>query len=424
MQESFLHFIWQFQYFNKTELTTSDQQVVNIIKPGQHNTDAGPDFKEGKIIIGGLEWNGQVEIHVKASEWVQHSHQSDPAYDNVILHVVWQNDKPATRTDGSIIPTIELKNRIDEELILNYNRLVNSPQQIPCENQIQQVKSITLMTMLDRVLMERLEQKAFEVVRLHQANQNNWEETAYQLLCKNLGFKVNADSFLMLGQSLTYKVIKKHSDNVRQIEALLFGHSDLFNQEVHDAYQTSLIKEYEFLSHKYSLTKVLSSVHWKFLRLRPANFPTIRMAQLAQILKHNPNFFQKFLEVQSLKELKAIVQYPVSDYWQKHYQWGKTSAKPMVQIGISSVENIAINTVAPLMVAYGKLMNNHDYVDRAVKLLEDLKPEKNKITDLWKEMGVDAKSAFDSQSQIHLYNHYCLKKRCLSCNVGLSLVRN
>ncbi|MBL3656690.1 DUF2851 family protein [Fulvivirga sediminis] len=423
MEEAFLHFIWKFQYFDKTELATRDHQMVNVLFPGVHNTDAGPDFKEAKIIVAGLQWNGQVELHVKASEWRQHGHHTDQAYDNVILHVVWDNDKPVQRTDGSLIPTIELKNRVDEKLILNYKHLINNPYKIPCQEQLHQVSDITWVTMLDKALAERMQQKAALVIEALEANNNDWEETAYRLLCRNMGFKINSEAFYELAKSLPYKIIRKHADSPLQVEALLFGQACLFDDDLDEPYQDELKKEYAFLKNKYSLEQNLTEAHWKLLRLRPANFPTVRLAQLSQILTNNLHLFNKFLNISDTSGAASIFKYPLTDYWKNHYQWGKVAAKSGHEIGQASIDNILINTVVPLLFAYGTYMDNNVYVDKAIALLEKIKSEKNKILDIWTNLDRKPLSAYDSQALIQLYNNYCKRRRCLSCSMGLSLVR-
>lgn len=423
MQEAFIHFIWQYQYFDKKGLCTSDGKPVNIIHPGIFNTDAGPDFKEARIRIGEIEWRGHVELHVNSSDWSAHFHQNDQAYNNVILHVVWKHNDEARRQDNTVLPVVELQSLVGEEIIFSYKKLINSPCNIPCERQFSNIPDITWLSTLDKVLMERLSSKASLVKELLINNHQDWEETAYQLLARNFGFKVNSEPFQTLAETLPYKILKKHADNRHQVEALVFGHAGFLAEEPVDDHQVKLEAEYRFLKHKYQLNEGLSSVQWKFLRLRPANFPTIRLAQFVEVVYHLRSLFQSFLEVEGVTCLRKVLVVKQSEYWQKHYQFGKASAKRNGSLGMKSVENIAINTVAPLLAAYGQYTDDTTYITRAVDLLQNLKAEKNRITDYWAALGVTASSAFDSQAMIHLYNEYCSRHRCLSCNVGASLIR-
>lgn len=422
MQEAFLHFIWQYQYFNKRELMTAGGVPVNIIHPGYFNTDAGPDFKEARIRIGEIEWRGHVELHVHSSDWSLHAHQHDKAYNNVILHVVWKNNQTARRQDETILPVVELQGLVSEEMIFSCKKLLNSPYKIPCEGQLKNISDITWISTLDKALMERLSTKANAVKELFAGNKQDWEETAYQLLARNFGFKVNSDVFLHLAKILPYKILKKHADNGLQVEALVFGQAGFLEEDPVDSYQGRLAKEYQFLKHKYQLQEGISAVQWRFLRLRPANFPTVRLAQFARMIHHIHSLFNSLLETDSVKDLKKLLIVEQSAYWIEHYQFGKGSGKRITSMGISSVENIGINTIAPLLVAYGQYTDDTSFIDKAVALLQSIKAEKNKITNYWSELGVKSSSAFDSQALIQLYNEYCNKHRCLFCNIGVSLI--
>ena len=424
MQEAFLHFIWQYQYFDKTALITVDGAKVNVIHPGTYNTDAGPDFKEAIIQIGDIEWRGHVELHINSADWTYHKHHTDQAYNNVILHVVWQSNQEVSRADGTVLPAIELMGLIDEKVIFDYKKLINNPSEIKCEKQLKQVPDIIWLSTLDKALMERLSVKAGMVQALYQSNQKNWEETAYQLLARNFGFKINSESFQTLAESLPYKIIKKHADNQLQVEALVFGQAGLLSTEPADEYQQTLLKEYNFLKHKYDLKDRLSAMQWKLLRLRPANFPSVRLAQFSTLLSQMTSLFQKLLGIDSVKGLKKYFKTEVSTYWQHHYQFGTYTDKKVPALGNSSIENIAINTVAPLLVAYGQYMDDQSFIDKAISLLQEIKAEKNRITNHWAALDTRVSSAFDSQALIQLYNEYCTKRRCLACNVGASLIRS
>ena len=297
MNESFLHYIWQLQYFDKKDLKTTDGEAIAITAPGKGNTNAGPDFLTAKIRIGNIDWAGSVEIHTNASAWLGHGHDDDRAYDNVILHVVWQNDKPVVRTDGTPIPTLELHHRVDLGLIGEYKQLVNNASSIPCENSLSRVDELTKVSMLDKALMQRLESKAANVLQLFHQTGQDWEEVAFQLTARNFGFKINNEPFFALTQSVSRKILLKHSDNLTQIEALLFGQAGFLEYSIHDEYLKLLQREYHVLASKYDLEKEkLNYSVWKFMRLRPANFPTLRIAQFGALFYRNKNLFSKMIE--------------------------------------------------------------------------------------------------------------------------------
>ncbi|MDQ3535259.1 MAG: DUF2851 family protein [Bacteroidota bacterium] len=424
MQESFLHFVWQFQYFNKKDLFTCDEENLNIIHPGILNPDAGPDFLNTKILIGDVQWFGQAEVHIFSSDWNKHEHGDDAAYDNVILHIVWEDDKPVIRVDGSYIPTLSLKGRISEELILKWQNLIKSEGHIPCSGQIMEVKEIIRLSMMDKSLFERLQMKATRILNILQENGNDWETTTYQLLASNFGFKINSNAFLELSSSLPYKFLLKHQDNIFQLEALLFGQAGLLEENIEDEYFYSMKKEFAFLKHKYNLLPAnIPTYEWKFLRLRPANFPTIRIAQFAMLLHKLHNLFAYIKEVESPKELYKSFGIKQSSYWQKHYHFGKISQGKVSGLGKLSIENIIINTLAPLLAAYGISKQDQFYIDNSVELLQSVAPEDNKILRFWNDIGIYANSGFDSQSLIQLYNEYCSKRKCLSCNIGTTLLK-
>jgi hypothetical protein len=424
MNESFLHYIWQFQYFDKTDLQTQEGESLSIFKTGVLNTNAGPDFSQAKVKIGTIEWVGNVEIHTKASEWINHKHTSDKAYENVILHVVWENDAEIKRIDGSVIPTIELKGRVDESLIKEYKKLINSPSSIPCEKSFPTVSDLIKFSMLDQAIMQRLESKAEIVNQLLKSNNTDWEETAYQVLLKNFGFKINAEPFLQLAKALPYKIIQKHSSNLQQIEALLFGQAGMLETKTKDEYISLLYREYEFLSKKYPIYESrLNPAQWKFLRLRPANFPTLRIAQLASILYSQKNLLSTFIETDSYPKLLNVFAASPSAYWQSHYHFAKKSKGFVHNLGESSRQNILINSVVPLLVAYSKAKDDSRLMERGVEILQHLPAEVNKITKLWAGLGISVKSAFDSQALIEQYNNLCQKRQCLNCAVGASLLK-
>lgn len=422
MNESFLHYLWQFQYFDKNELFTSQGESLSILKTGILNSDAGPDFFNAKIKIGNIDWVGTVEIHLKSSDWFVHHHETDSAYDNVILHVVWENDKTVLHKNREL-PTLELKSRVSESILKEYKKLINSSSTIACEKVLIKVDSLVKLSMLDKALMQRLEAKANQVIDLLKLNQNDWEETAYQLFSKNFGFKVNTDPFFQLSRSLPYKIIQKQNSLI-QVEALLFGQAGMLETKTKDEYISLLFREYQLLAQKYSLTNSrLSPSQWRFLRLRPSNFPTLRISQLASILFSSKNLFSKLIEVDSYGSLKKILEAEQSGYWKTHYRFGAKAKNKVASLGDSSFENIVINTIVPLLVAYGKYKDEQRPTDKALDLLNQLPAEENKITRLWNDLGLKVKNAFDSQALIELHNNFCQKRQCLNCNIGSSILK-
>lgn len=424
MNESFLHFVWQFQYFTQQNLCTQEGEVLSIFNVGFLNSNAGPDFSQAKIQIGKIEWVGNVEIHMKSSDWLLHRHDQDKSYDNVILHVVWQDDKKIKRTDGTFIPTLELKNRVSKDILKKYAQLVNSSNSIPCGKVFDKVDSILKTSMLDKAILQRLESKSDEILKMVDFNKGDWEETTYQWLAKSFGFKINSEPFLQLAKSLPYKIIQKHSSSLLQIEALLFGQARMLQTKTKDEYVTTLFNEYEFLSKKYLLRETaLHFSQWKFLRLRPANFPTLRIAQFARLMFTNSNLFSKIKESKSTIELVQLIDATPSEYWQTHYHFAKKSKSKIASLGKSSKENLLINSMVPLLAAYGKYSDDYTYIDKATEILQCLPAEKNKITRCWEELGLTVKSSFDSQALIEQYNNMCQKRFCLNCVVGTSILK-
>ncbi|MCU0318186.1 MAG: DUF2851 family protein [Amoebophilaceae bacterium] len=425
MKEDFLYYVWKLQYFDKKNLITCRGDALSISDPGTRNVHAGPDFLKGSITINNVTWYGHIEMHINASDWYTHQHQTDKAYDNVILHVVWNYDRDIHRQDGTAIPTLVLKDRVAPQLHQQYQKLVLNKAFIPCANQLPHVAGITKTSMLEKALFQRLTNKNNLVYQLLEDNQSDWEETAYQFLAYNLGFKVNSSTFLELALSLPLKVLKKHTDNVLQLEALLLGQAGLLpdSKSVQDAYVEKLRQEYQYLVRKYQLKAgSIQESQWKFFQLRPANFPTIRIAQFAQLLHQHPSIFELLVNVPTkmlYKEL-SIVQ---SSYWQKHYQFYKESERKITGLGKTSIEHVLINTTVPLLVAYGKTKDEQDYVDRAIAILQYLPAEYNAITRHWNDVGIKAKNAFDSQALIELFNNFCAKKQCLSCHIGASVMQ-
>lgn len=423
MREEFLHYVWKHQYYQALALTTTEGASISIIHPGYHNLNSGPDFSMGKILLDGIEWHGHIEIHYLASDWKRHGHRADAAYDNVILHVVWKNDVPLRDLHQRAVPTLELKDKINPKLIANYDSLLKARNKIPCEASFPAVDSLTKRAMLDRVMAQRLEIKSTEVQQLLTENGHDWEETTYQLLMKNFGFKVNAEAMLTLGKKLPLKVLMKHTSNRTQLEALLLGQAGLLLNYATDPYPLELKKEYDYLAKKYSLHEhKMTGSEWKFSKMRPPNFPTIRLAEVATIVSHHQQLFSKLLEAETFEKISALFRITLSEYWETHYVFDKPSPIRIKTMGKSSIENIVLNTVIPLLVCYAKEKDKDMLLERAEQWLEEINGEHNNITNYWQSLGQPVKSAFDSQSLIGLYNYYCLPKACLNCSIGAALL--
>jgi len=419
LTESFLHYLWQFQYFDKKGLVTTTGEPITILNQGILNTDAGPDFSQVKIKIGAIDWAGSVEIHIQSSGWYEHKHHEDAAYENVVLHVVWEENKPVQRKDGTRLPTLELKDRADKILQKSYQKLVTNTAVIPCQSVFENVNAVTRHSMIDKAAMIRLEEKSKQVLKLLEANQGDWEETVYQLLALGFGFKVNKDPFLQLAKALPYKLIRKHRAKVEQVEALLFGQAGFLMAKTKDEYLAQLYNEFEFLTKKYNLTQnQLHPSQWKFLRLRPANFPSLRIAQFAALLSIKENIFSTLLEIENYRDLESLFRVQTSPYWKQHYRFSKPVSGAVPELGTDSREVLLINTVIPILIAYGQSRDDWSYVDRAVQFLQQIPAEKNKITRTWQQLNCVATNAFETQGLIELYNNFCQRRACLNCTIG------
>ncbi len=422
MDEAFLHFVWKFQKFHSQNLITATGEQLHIFQPGIHNHDSGPDFSESRIKIGDLEWSGHVEIHIKSSDWEHHGHSNDVAYDNVILHVVWQHDKEIARMNGSLIPTLELNKLVDQQLIIDYKNYLSQPEDILCHAHLKNLPDLIWNTNLDAMLARRLEQKAERILKKAKELNYDWEELAYITLSRNFGFSLNAEAFERLADSLPLKFIHKHSDQPIQIQAMLFGQAG-FLDGINDDFQKELSTEYSFLKSKYQLDG-FHRAHWKFGKMRPTNFPSVRLIQLSGILQKTTKLFSTFSELSSLRELKRIFQLDLSDYWSDHYDFGKPLKRGTNQIGIKSVENLIINSVVPIMAAYSIHTDQPGMMDKAITFLEQLPAEFNRYTRKFEQHGRTPSSAFDSQALITLYKDFCSRKKCLNCAVGTAIFQS
>jgi hypothetical protein len=421
--EDFIHYTWQYQQFDKANLHTTDGQVLSIIKPGFRNSHSGPDFENARIIIGQIEWAGKVEIHLKSSDWNKHRHQLDAAYENVVLHVVWEHDGEVFRSDGSVIPTLEIKDLVFKDTLQKYENLLKNSSDIPCEYHLKDISNLAKISMIEKALAHRLNQKSESLKEILDATNSDFEELAYRVFARNMGFKLNSDAFLRLAEVLPLKYTQKHRGNLMQIESLLFGQAG-FLDEIKDEYSESLCKEYDFLAQKYDLKKLkMQRSEWRFLRTRLGNFPTVRISQLAAILNQSQGLFSLFLEDANKQNIEKSLQVMPSAYWREHYDFDKKSQFSLHGIGKSSVENLLINTSVQLLAFYSEKTDNSTYFEKAIKILEEIKPEQNFITKIWQNLGFSCASAFDSQALIEQYNNFCTQKKCTQCAIGVEILK-
>ncbi len=422
MSEDFLQYIWQHRLYLSEGNQTMDGEPVEPVQPGLQNIHAGPDFTDARIRIDNTLWAGCVEVHLRSSDWERHGHHNDPAYNNVVLHVVYQHDVDTYNARKQKIPVMEL--HFDTRYYDNYNRLVDSKSRIACHNDLSIVDKISLASWLERLAIERLEGKAEAIMQTYASTSNNWEETLYQRLARNFGFSLNALPFEILAKSLPLGILLKHKDNLQQIEALLFGQAGLLiDENTDDIYYVDLRKEYLYLQKKYRLIPV-DRFLWKFLRLRPVNFPTLRIAQLAMLLYRNEHLFSQIIDTDRTETFQEIFDIQASGYWDTHYVFGKDSLKRSKSFGQMAFHTVLINTIVPFLFVYGKARGKDEFCTRAVRLLESLPPEKNALLTQWEGLGVCNTDAFVSQALLQLTNGYCLPKRCLSCAIGNKIIRN
>ncbi|HET9056809.1 MAG TPA: DUF2851 family protein [Chitinophagaceae bacterium] len=416
MTERLLQYIWQMQFFNKAGLVTTNNEPLQIIFPGNYNNNQGPDFLETKIKIGNTILVGNAELHIKSSDWKNHKHSPDRHYKNVIIHVVWDDDVPVKN-----LPTLVLQNRVSKLLFDKYRDLMENKDFIPCQNRIAGIDGLLWQSWKERLLIERLQRKSEEIfIHLTKTN-NHWEEVLWWMIAGNFGGKVNKECFEDIAKSISINILAKHKKNIQQLEALLLGQAGILNDDFEEAYPKLLYREYEFCKSKYNLREIKIPV--SSLRMRPSSFPAVRLAQLAMLIHCSLHLFSKIKESNSLKETRKLLDVTANDYWHYHYVIGELSSYKPKHVGAQMVDNIFINTIIPVLFAYGQYHNEQLYKDRAVRWMEEIKAEENLITKKWSEMDVANKTAFDSQSLIELRNRYCLKRKCLDCVIGHTLLK-
>lgn len=422
MEENLLQYVWQQRLFPVTGLLTTDGHRLEVIHVGSLNHDSGPDFFNAKIKLDGTLWVGNVEVHVRASDWKRHRHQYDRAYDNVILHVVFENDARINRSDGSPIPQVVLP--VAQKVQDDYASLMSSRRWIPCADRIQSVDPIFVHAWMDSCLVERLERKTKSILSLLNKTRNDWENAFYVTFARAFGFGLNADVFEALAQSLPFSYIAKHRSSRFQVEAILFGQSGLMELvEYEDDYLQNLQSEYAFLRQKFSL-RPLDADRWRMLRLRLQNFPHVRIAQFAAVLcASDRSLFSEVLQHHSVSEMLDFFENcDVSDYWKSHYLFGTESPVSKKNLGQTAVRHLIINAVVPVLFAYGKAMNDSNRSDEALKILENLPPEANHIVRGWKALAVEAENAAHTQALIQWKTNYCDRRDCLRCQIGRRLM--
>ncbi len=421
MTEEFLHYIWQYRLY-KPDLVLQTGEQADVLHPGIHNLDSGPDFFNAKVRIGETIWAGNVEIHIHSSDWKRHNHQQDISYDNVIMHVVWRDDTPVLRMNGSEIPTLALDGLYNENSWKNYLRFMASQQWIPCDTMISGVDPFIRNAWFDRVLVERLERKALQVEHILSLTNNDWAHTFYRLLARNMGFKLNNQAFEMLAQSLPYPFLAKHADDLFQIEAMVFGQAGLLESSFTDEYPRKLKKEYEFLKGKFDL-KPIDAHLWRFMRLHPGNFPTLRLAQFASIIHHSGSMISELFNSVDVNTYYKLFSVEASEYWNTHYTFEKASASRKKTLGRSSVDLLVINLVAPILLAYGRRKGDTLMTGKPIDILMQLKGEENSMIRKWAELDMDVSNAACTQSLLELKTNYCDLKKCLNCSIGNYLLR-
>jgi hypothetical protein len=424
MKEEFLHYLWKYSLYDQEKLVDTKKNKIIILDPGVYNRDSGPDFFNARISIDGTVWAGNIEIHTKSSHFDLHGHHHDPVFNNVILHVVAQNDKRVFNSRGEEILTTEIP--LDESYYEKYSSLVNNPYIIACQDDIRKIDPIIVRHWLNSLIIERFQTKSESVLKLFSETGNDWDETFYRLLIRYFGFRVNTGPFGMLATALPFRIIRKHTDNIFQIEALLFGTAGLldpglFKEALSDEYYLSLIKEYSVLSAKYSL-QPLHGWLWKFSRLRPSNFPTVRLSQLATMLAISGGLFSRVLEAVDIKQIKGLFEVPATAYWDDHFIFGKKSRSCTKHTGSQAADILLINSVIPMIFVYGQSRDNLDICERALSFLEAINAEENVIISEWETVGLVAESAFYTQALIQLRNEYCKKRKCLDCRIGNKII--
>jgi hypothetical protein len=419
MNEKLLQFIWQFRYYNAAELQTTDGESVEVIFPGELNTHQGPDFSNARIKIGETTWAGSVELHIKTSDWHKHQHETDANYGKIVLHVVYQHDEDISPGNHKLLV---LENRVSKLMMDQYTQWVMAKRALPCAGQMKTVPPLVWNNWKDRMLTERLEQK-IDRIEFHLAQTNqHWEEVFYRMLCRYFGSGINADSFEQVAVSVPLQLLSKHKNQIHQLEAILLGQAAILHKDLPDEYSQMLFKEYQFLQKKYEL-RVINKPPL-FLRLRPVNFPSVRLAQFAMLVHSSVHLFSKILEATAIKDVYNLLDVTANDYWHYHFKPGVAAEYQPKHLGKQAIDLLIVNAVAPVLFAYGKKMDEPLQCTKAMQWLQQTPGEKNSITQVYKLAGINSTNAYDTQALLHLKKNYCDPIRCLECAVGNNILKS
>ena len=422
MKEDFLHYVWQYKKFDFSNLKTVREESLQIINVGSYLQQTGPDFFNAQVHIDNQKWAGNIEIHIKSSDWYLHHHERDSNYDNVILHVVWEHDAPIFRKDNSEIPTLVLKNYVLKDVFENYQSLVAPKSWIYCENQIASVDEFIIENWKERLFFERIERKSIPIQKLLSESNQDWEAVLFCMLAKNFGLNTNGDIFLKMAQSFPFSIIRKERFEAENLEALFFGIADLIPVQPEDNYAKDLKKRFDYITQKHQLQKIVLEP-LQFFKHRPDNFPTIRLAQFAMLYHKQQNLFSKIIDVKKLEDFYSIFNIETNEYWQTHYQLDKESVKKKKKLSKLFIDLIVINTIIPVQFAYSNSLGK-EISETIIKTMCEIAPEKNSITEKFKRFKVKSNNAFDTQSLLQLKNEYCNAGKCLHCSIGIQLLKS
>jgi hypothetical protein len=418
MPEEFLHFIWMYQLFDHVDLISTSGEKIQVLNAGFINENSGPDFNNARIRIGETVWAGNVEIHVNTSDWYLHQHQFDTAYSNVILHVVYHDDSEKIKQDANRIPILALEERIDLTKFNDWEKLRKSTTWIPCGSHLKRVPSVVIKQMIASSATTRLQQKTDRIINYNSHLRGHWENTLMQAIIVSMGTKVNHDAFHALAMIIPFNLIKKIEDDLPLLESILFGIAGLLDNDFKEGYPRKLKSLFEFQDRKYHFTK-LNPSSWKFMRMRPYNFPTMRIAQLAALFTNWTSLCNSIFYAKDIKQIEKEMRVETSVYWHSHYRFNSSTKIGTYKMGKSMFEHILINTIIPFLYAFGIKHDSEDYRELAFSLIEQIDPEKNKIIKNWNSLGIKANNAFESQGLIELKNSFCSFKKCLSCKIGV-----
>ncbi|WP_026730440.1 DUF2851 family protein [Flavobacterium denitrificans] len=422
MKEDFLHYIWKFKKFDALNLRTVQNEPLVVFKTGDYLELSGPDFFNAQIKIGEQKWAGNVEIHLKSSDWYLHHHEKDTAYENVILHVVWEHDTEIFREDNSQIPVLVLKNYISKDIVASYSRLISVKTWIYCEKQLKEIDDFVFKNWQERLFFERLERKSQFIYQLLDETGQDWEAVLFCMLAKNFGLNTNGDSFLQMSKSIPFSILRKESFEIENLEALLFGICGLLDTEREDVYFKDLKFRYFFLLHKYNLERIYVQPV-QFFKHRPDNFPTIRLSQLASLYHKYQNLFSQIIKLKSVERVYGLLNVAASSYWQNHYQFDKESPMKSKKLSKSFLDLLVINTIIPIQFAYSNRMGGA-MAENLIGFMNDVSSEKNSIIEKFSSFGITSNNAFESQTLLELKNEYCNRKACLKCGIGMELLKN